>query len=67
MTGKVKWFKSDKGYGFIESKEHNSDIFVHHSNILMDGFRYLEQGNKVEFDIERNEKGFCAMNVKRVD
>lgn len=67
MIGKVKWFKSDKGYGFIESREHDVDIFVHHSSIVMDGFRYLDQGDRVSFDLEINAKGSCAVNVKRLE
>lgn len=66
MTGRVKWFKSEKGYGFIESPDFDADIFVHHSQIQMEGFRLLEQGEKVQFELERNDKGLFAVEVRRL-
>lgn len=60
--GIVKWFDGAKGYGFIAGSDGN-DIFVHQSNILMKGFRLLEVGQKVEYQIEQTEKGNKAINV----
>ena len=63
MTGTVKWFSSEKGYGFITPDEGGEDVFVHHSVILMDGFRTLAEGAKVEFDIAPSRKGVAAVSV----
>lgn len=63
--GKVKWFDAKKGFGFIE-QENGEDVFVHFSNITGDGFRSLEDGEEVEFEITQGEKGLQAQNVKRV-
>ena len=52
MTGTVKWFNAEKGYGFISRKDGYKDVFVHYSAIQMDGYRTLEPGQLVEFDIE---------------
>lgn len=60
--GVVKWFDPVKGYGFIAG-ENGEDIFVHHSDILMNGFRLLESGQKVSYQIEQTEKGSKAVNV----
>ena len=60
--GTVKWFSASKGYGFI-SREGASDVFVHHSAIQMDGFRTLEEGQRVEFSVEQGPKGPQAANV----
>ena len=65
MKGTVKWFNTQKGYGFITSED-GMEIFVHQSNILMDGFRYLDDGDFVKFDMEENERGFQAINVTPV-
>ncbi len=54
--GVVKWFKSDKGFGFITNEETNEDIFVHFSGINGDGYKVLEEGQKVSFDIEKDPK-----------
>ena len=62
MTGKVKWFNSEKGYGFITTDEGN-DIFVHYSQIQKDGFKSLEEGERVEFDVVDGDKGPQAANV----
>ncbi len=62
VLGKVKWFSKQKGYGFIEG-EHGSDIFVHFSSISGDGFRTLEEGQDVEFDIIQGPRGEQASNV----
>lgn len=61
-TGKVKWFNADKGFGFITSDEGN-DIFVHYTEIQGNGFRTLEEGAKVSFDIKTNDLGDHAANV----
>jgi CspA family cold shock protein len=61
-TGTVKWFNGAKGYGFIE-REEGSDVFVHFSAIEGAGFRNLEEGQSVEFNIEKGPKGLQAANV----
>jgi cold shock protein len=62
ITGTVKWFNGSKGYGFI-SREGGEDVFVHYSAIQGDGFRNLEEGQKVEFEVEKGPKGPQATNV----
>ena len=62
-TGTVKFFSSEKGYGFI-SREDGEDVFVHSSNIEGDGYRNLEQGQEVEFEIGPGRKGDEALNVR---
>ncbi|MCL4368506.1 MAG: cold-shock protein [Actinobacteria bacterium] len=62
VTGTVKWFNSGKGYGFIE-REGGPDVFVHFSAIQAEGFRTLEEGQRVEFTIEQGQKGPQASNV----
>jgi cold shock protein len=61
--GSVKWFSNQKGYGFIETDEH-SDVFVHFSEIQIDGFKTLKEGQLVEYELENNDKGLTAKNVK---
>ena len=56
MTGTVKWFNNQKGYGFISDSEGN-DIFVHYSGLVMDGFKTLEEGQAVEFEVTEGAKG----------
>ena len=63
--GTVKWFNGDKGYGFIEV-EGGPDVFVHFSAITGDGYRSLNEGQKVEFDITQGQKGPQAENVKAI-
>lgn len=63
--GKVKWFNATKGFGFIE-REDGSDVFVHFSAIDMDGFKTLEEGTEVEFEVVEGVKGPQAANVHRV-
>lgn len=62
MTGTVKWFNGDKGFGFITSDQGN-DVFVHYSQIQKDGFKSLEEGEKVQFDVVDGQKGPQAENV----
>ena len=62
-TGTVKWFKDDKGYGFIET-EGSEDVFVHFSAIIGEGYRSLNEGAKVEFDVVADRKGPRAENVR---
>lgn len=65
MESKVKWFNNEKGYGFIEYKD-NEDIFVHYSQILQDGYKSLNQGDNVYFELIETEKGFQAKNVQAI-
>lgn len=62
MKGTVKWFNSQKGYGFIVGEDGN-DVFVHFSAIQVDGYKTLEEGQKVEYDIEQSPRGPQAVNV----
>jgi CspA family cold shock protein len=62
--GKVKWFNNQKGYGFI-TPENGKDVFVHHTAIKSDGYRTLEEGQEVEFDIQQGPKGEQAVNVTK--
>ena len=62
--GKVKWFDSKKGYGFVSNISDDKDYFVHFSEIQTDGFKTLEEGQKVEFEIGEGTKGPVAKNVK---
>ncbi len=62
-TGTVKWFSERKGYGFIVPDEGGEELFVHHSDIKMDGFTNLNEGQKVEYEIGEGEKGPRATNV----
>ncbi|MFW5992127.1 MAG: cold shock domain-containing protein [Halanaerobiaceae bacterium] len=64
-TGTVKWFDGKKGYGFIE-REDGDDVFVHFSAINMDGFKDLEEGQEVEFEIVEGDRGLQAENVVTV-
>lgn len=64
VTGTVKWFNAEKGFGFIAQPDGGGDVFVHHSAIQMSGYRSLEEGQKVEFEVQNGPKGLMAMNVK---
>lgn len=66
LKGKVKWFDSKKGFGFI-SKEEGEDVFVHYTNITDEGFKTLQEGQEVTFEITDGDKGPQAINVKLVD
>ena len=63
-TGTVKWFNSSKGYGFISRKE-GKDVFVHYKSIQGNGFKTLEEGDEVQFDVEEGAKGPQAINVTK--
>lgn len=63
--GTVKWFNASKGYGFIQ-REAGEDVFVHFKSIVMDGYKTLRQGDRVQFDVEEGPKGLQATNVKKV-
>jgi CspA family cold shock protein len=67
MQGKVKWFDESKGFGFIVPDDGGKDLFVHHSAIRGgDGFKTLEEGQAVSFEIGEGRKGPCAANVQKV-
>ena len=65
-TGVVKWFNNDKGYGFIK-RDTGEDVFVQHTAIQTSGYRTLNEGESVEFDVKQGPKGLQAENVRRVD
>lgn len=65
-TGVVKWFNNDKGYGFIK-RNTGEDVFVHHSSIQASGYRTLNEGERVEFDVKQGPKGLQAENVRRME
>jgi len=62
-TGTVKWFNSEKGFGFISQENGGDDVFVHFRAIAGDGFKSLDEGQRVSFEIERGQKGLQAANV----
>jgi CspA family cold shock protein len=64
--GTVKWFNAEKGFGFIAVDEGGADVFVHYSAIVADGYRSLEEGQRVEFDVTQGQKGPQAENVRTV-
>jgi CspA family cold shock protein len=66
-TGTVKWFNADKGYGFISPAEGGDDVFVHFSAITGEGYRSLNEGAKVEYEVEQGPKGLQATNVTIVE
>jgi len=62
-TGTVKWFNPDKGFGFITQENGEEDVFVHFRSILSQGFKSLDEGQRVSYEIERGQKGLQAANV----
>lgn len=66
MQGKVKWFNAEKGFGFIEKNDGGGDVFVHFSAIRSEGFKTLEEGQTVEFDVVEGTRGPQAANVVRI-
>ncbi len=66
MLGKVKWFNAEKGYGFIERDDGQGDVFVHFSAIQQEGFKALQEGESVEFEIVSGDRGPQASNVMKV-
>lgn len=65
-TGTVKWFNSEKGYGFITPDDGSNDLFVHHSEVKTNGYANLNENQKVSFEVGQGKKGPCANNVKPV-
>ncbi len=65
MLGKVKWFNAEKGYGFI-NRGQGEDIFVHYSQIMEDGYRSLQEGQEVEFDLTETERGLQSKKVVKI-
>ncbi len=66
-TGRVKWFNDTKGYGFIATEDGSTECFVHHTAIQSEGFRTLNEGDRVQFDIVEGQKGPAAENVIKLD
>ena len=64
-SGTVKWFNDAKGFGFITQDDGGEDVFCHHSAIQMEGFKTLQEGQKVEYEVTRGPKGLQAQNVRR--
>jgi cold shock protein len=65
-TGTVKWFSNDKGFGFIAPDDQGKDLFVHHSSIAGNGFKSLDEGAKVSYEVEQGPKGPAATNVQTI-
>ena len=65
-TGTVKWFDAAKGFGFIAPEDGSKDVFVHHTAITGDGYKSLDEGQKVSFDMEQGQKGPAAVNVSAI-
>ena len=65
MIGHIKWFNNNTGYGFIKSSC-NQDVFIHYSNILESGFKTLEEGQLVQFELTETNKGLQALNIKKL-
>ena len=67
LTGKIKWYNSKRGYGFIERDDKEKDAFVHASACKAAGMRYLNENDKIEFEMEDGPKGPSAVNLKKID
>ena len=65
-TGKVKWFNEQKGFGFITPDDGSDDLFVHHTSIIAEGYRVLQEEQEVEYEEGQGRKGPCATNVKPI-
>ncbi len=66
ITGRVKWFNEDKGYGFIARDDGGDDVFLHFSALNMSGFKTIADDTAVEFEVEENERGLSATNVEQL-
>jgi cold shock protein len=66
VQGSVKWFNADKGFGFIEQDGGGTDVFVHHSAITTEGYRSLDESQRVEFEVSQGQKGPQADNVRPI-
>jgi cold shock protein len=67
LTGTVKWFNNTKGYGFIVQDNGQKDVFVHHTAIQQEGYRSLQEGQRVSYDVEQTPKGPAAVNVHVIE
>ncbi|MGT2829323.1 cold-shock protein [Streptococcus hillyeri] len=65
VNGTVKWFDKEKGFGFIQQEE-GADVFAHFSQIQTDGFKFLEDGEKVTFEVEQGQRGLQAVNITKI-
>jgi CspA family cold shock protein len=66
ITGTVKWFNGEKGFGFATPDDGGKDVFVHYSAIQMNGYRNLDEGDRIEFNVEQGDKGPKATNVTKI-
>lgn len=66
VTGTVKWFNAEKGYGFLTQDDGGKDVFVHFRAIVSDGYKTLVEGQKVQFEVEQGQKGLQAANVQAI-
>ena len=67
LKGTVKWFNGKKGFGFIEREDKEKDVFCHASSVKAAGMRFLNEGDKLEFELEDGPKGPSAVNLKKID
>jgi len=67
MQGKVKWFNAEKGFGFIINEESGKDIFVHYSAINQEGYKALNEGDLVEYELKETDRGAQAINVSKIE